>query len=224
MKRHFPALRTFTVQGNGAFTLIELLVVIAIIGILSALLLPGIGRVRESALSTKCANNLRQIAAGIHAYVADHDNRLMQRFYANGFGYDELLAPYTQGETKIFLCPKQRKTNYPSEPGYGLNWYYDNQSVFQVERPASTILVAETQGPGGEGSHRADRDSIAPGQLDTHRHRTGGGERSNYLFFDGHVAMMTFEETIEPIADNPEGGEPIDRWGRDFGDHNQPPP
>ena len=50
------------------FTLVELLVVIAIIGTLVGLLLPAIQAARESARSSQCKNNMRQLSLAVLNY------------------------------------------------------------------------------------------------------------------------------------------------------------
>ncbi len=57
---------------RGGFTLIELLVVMAIIGVLMGLLFPVLSMARNSARSTQCLNNLRQIGVVMQVLSGNH--------------------------------------------------------------------------------------------------------------------------------------------------------
>jgi len=55
------------------FTLVELLVIVATVAILAALLLPTLGRSKQSAQSVKCINNLRQSCLSAQMYWEDNN-------------------------------------------------------------------------------------------------------------------------------------------------------
>ncbi|MBL7215545.1 MAG: prepilin-type N-terminal cleavage/methylation domain-containing protein, partial [Phycisphaerae bacterium] len=62
-------------KSKKAFTLIELLVVIAIIGLLMAIIIPALRKVKKQAASIVCLANMRGLAACWYAYTMDNDER-----------------------------------------------------------------------------------------------------------------------------------------------------
>jgi len=87
---------------------IELVVVIAIIGILAAILLPALARVREAVRRASCANNLKQMGI-VYKMYANESNGSYPSIYIWSF----LGAVWEQNLTIVDMDPTGCR--WPSE-------------------------------------------------------------------------------------------------------------
>ena len=132
-------------SGKG-FTLIELLVVIAIIGVLIALLLPAVQKVREAANRTQCMNNLKQIGLALHSY---HDTYKYfpqgGRIFISNNDWDNYSD---KGGWHARLLPFIEQDNlYKAIP----NWDYFNFNNFADPFNNSVLAIGNVSSPPGYG-------------------------------------------------------------------------
>ncbi len=127
-------------RGNrSAFTLVELLVVIGIIALLVSILLPALGRARETAVGIKCASNLRSIGQGLFAYANENGGAVPPSYLYRTFQMDPAAGTETPSvpaagyvhwssyllgtvQPDAFKCPAMTKGGLPPTFPMPGNW------------------------------------------------------------------------------------------------------
>ena len=144
------------------FTLIELLVVIAIIAILAAMLLPALGSARETARTSSCQNQLKQISTGLVLYADEFDENLPVSYYVVPPGGDgwygdwcylartyigistNVASSATVKNAQILRCPNMKvglgnDANFWRRYSYSVV-FYQNRSFYESNTVNNVVI------------------------------------------------------------------------------------
>ncbi|MCP4452862.1 MAG: prepilin-type N-terminal cleavage/methylation domain-containing protein, partial [Planctomycetes bacterium] len=93
------------IWGGQGFTLVELLVVVSVIAVLIGILLPALGKARESAKSTVCTSSLHSWALVFGVYSNDNNGKWSQwpSDYTTGWWMVVLKSYYKAQDMRA--CP-----------------------------------------------------------------------------------------------------------------------
>jgi len=141
-------------KNKAAFTLLELLAVVAIIGILAALLLVAVSRVKSKALQIQCVNNLQQLGLALHEFV--QDNHVYPLFvnvevskggdlehdatWEEALSHGELGLPKTQGPfftNGVWNCPSARWPSDEPAPNTMGTWFSYGYNFVGLSSPGN---------------------------------------------------------------------------------------
>ena len=209
-------------RARSAFTLIELLVVIAIIGILVALTLPVISKLRMTSKNTQSVANLRQIGLAISGLVAEKGNTELP-FATGGPGWpppywtDQLepWLPDSQPGPGPYGDPGKPRLNTafysPTEPNsagmgdYGVNTFLmppgslTSQRMVSLSSLAQTVMVCDARSlyqgrMVGAWYFDAERWVNNPVESTVPHPAARYGNQVNALFCDGHVEALDLKQ------------------------------
>lgn len=154
-----------------AFTLIELLTVIAIIGILAAILIPTVGRVRGSAHQAACMTNLRQIALGVLMFADENRGQLPGPRNAQGAFSGGLVRGVRNPAVNTVDFGSETSVNASSQLSSHIGKYLQttrNDSLFRCPANSAGREASVAQNPVNEvtyllNTNRGGENGIFPG-------------------------------------------------------------
>ena len=101
---------------ESAFTLVELLVVIAILGLLMAIVSPGMEHVRVLTRITMCKSNLGQLNKAISSYTIHNRGQYWMFNHISGDYWYDNIEGYHEDVGAVRLCPD---ASQPNTGGWG---------------------------------------------------------------------------------------------------------